>query len=281
MKLDIVAVVYATFFVLASAQGAYALAGFGNVAYDPANYVQSVITVARLLEQTNYQTWSPISQMASQTRMLANQGWPRCSRDDECLGFFLNVVTRQGNAVVSVGSTCTGEWRHIWGMSDARGTIRQWLDKNSATASGSLCIPLHPYVDEIRITSAGGNCGFEDDETFSTASKPGGNVVLRRTYGGAFSATLPGCHARIGNQEIGEVAYGGIVLDFVDGFSFGDSYATGYFYGVYDGFGTGRVRPFGATVYAISEFNTYHYRIEILANSQSGWQWGTTGRDER
>ena len=95
------------------------------------------------------------------------------------------------------------------------------------------------------------------------------------------SATLPGCHARIGNEEIGEVAYGGVVLNFADGFSFGDSYATGYFYGVYDGFGKGRVRPFGATVYAISEFNTYHYRIEISANGQAGWMWGTTGRDKR
>jgi len=210
-----------------------------------------------------------------------NQDWPRCWRDDECSDFYLNVMTRQGNAVVSVGSTCTGDWRHIWGMSDARGTIRQWLDKNAATASGSLCIPLHPYVDEIRITSTGGNCGFESDKAFSTASRPGNDVVLKRTYGGASSTVLPGCHARIGNEEVGEVAYGGIALDFADGFSFGDSYAAGYFYGVYDGFGTGRVRPFGATVYAISEFNTYHYRIEILANGQAGWMWGTTGRDER
>ncbi len=281
MKLDIVAVVYASFFVFASAQGAYALAGFGNVAYDPANYVQSVITVARLLEQTNYQSWPTTSQMANKTRILINQGWPQCWRDDECSGFFLNVVTRQGNAVVSVGPACTGDWQHIWRRPDAHGMIRQWLDKKATTASGSLCIPLHPQVDEIRISSTGGNCGFEGDEVFTTASKPGNDVVLKRTYGGASSAVLPGCHARIGNKEIGEVTYGGIALDFADGFSFGDSYATGYFYGVYDGFGTGRVKPFWATVYAISEFNTYHYRIEILANGQSGWQWGTTGRDER
>jgi len=207
---------------------------------------------------------------------ISNEGWPQCyqNRDDYCPGFYLNVVTRQGDAIVSVGRSCAGVWRHIWRAPDARGTISQWLDANAAAASGSLCIPLHPDVDEIRITSTGGNCGFEGDDTITFASKPGDDVVLRRSYGASFSATLPGCHARIGNMEIGEVAYGGVALDFSDGFGFGDSYAAGYFYGVYDGFGTGRVRPFQATVYAISEFNTYHYRVEILANGRDGWTWG-------
>ncbi len=198
---------------------------------------------------------------------MSNEGWPRCMRDDDCPGFHLNVVTRQGEAIVSVGRSCAGAWRHVWRVPDARGTILQWLDENAAVASGSLCIPLHPNVDKIRITSTGGHCGFEGDGTIAFASKPGDDVVLRRSYGAVSSTTLPGCHARIGNKEIGEVAYGGIALDFSDGFGFGDSYATGYFYGVYDGLGIGRVRPFRATVYAISEFNTYHYRVEILANA--------------
>ena len=212
---------------------------------------------------------------------MSSEGWPRCQRDEGCPGFYLNIVTRQGEAIVSVGRSCAGAWRHIWRAPDARGTISQWLDAKAATASGSLCIPLHPNVDEIRIASTGGHCGFEGDTAIASASKPGGDVVLRRSYGGgmgaASSATLPGCHARIGNQEIGEVAYGGIALDFSDGFGFGDSYATGYFYGVYDGLGIGRVRQFRATVYAISEFNTYHYRVEILANGQDGLAWSDFG----
>ncbi|PCI04639.1 MAG: hypothetical protein COB78_10120 [Hyphomicrobiales bacterium] len=279
MKLDIVAVVYASFLLFASAQGAQALIGNGDIACNPANYAQSVISVARLLEHTNYQ----ICSLTSQARILINQGWPQCRHDDECPSFFLNVVTKNGNAIVSIGSACVSDWRHIWGVSDARGNIRQWLDGNAATASGSLCIPLHPYVDEVRITSTGGDCGFEGDEEFTTANQPGNDTVLRRHTAGAArtSATLSGCHARIGNTTIGEITYGGVALDFADGFGFGDAYAMGFFYAVYDGFGADRVRPFGANVYAISEFSTYHYRIEILAHGQSGWQWGNTGRDER
>ena len=50
MKLDIVAVVYTSFLLFASAQGAQALVGNGDIACNPANYAQSVISVARLLE---------------------------------------------------------------------------------------------------------------------------------------------------------------------------------------------------------------------------------------
>jgi hypothetical protein len=213
---------------------------------------------------------------AAPAAATSNEGWPPCQRDEGCPGFYLNVVTRQGDATVTVGRSCNGASRHVWHAPDARGTIRQWLDENAATASGSLCIPLHPDVDEIRITSTGGHCGFEGDDAITFASKPGNDVVLRRTYGAVSSATLPGCHARIGNGDIGEVAYGGVALDFSDGFGFGDSYAARYFYGVYDGFGPGRVKPFEATVYAISEFNTYHYRVEILPRGRDGWTWGNT-----
>jgi len=206
----------------------------------------------------------------------AEEGWPRCSRDDNCPDTFLNVVTRQGEARLSIGSSCAGAWRHVWRKPDAHQTIMQWLDASAATASGSLCIPLHPQVDEIRIASTGGHCGEQIDTVFTFASQPGGGAVLRRSFGGAAAVVLPGCHTRIGDAEIGEVAYGGIALDFSDGFGFGDSYAEGHFYGVYDGFGQGRVRPFDATVYAISEFNTYHYRVEILARGQDGWAWGNT-----
>ena len=36
----------------------------------------------------------------------------------------------------------------------------------------------------------------------------------------------------------------------------------------------GRVRPCGASVVAISQFNTYHYRVEILANGRESSTWG-------
>jgi len=207
---------------------------------------------------------------------VAEEGWPRCSRDDNCPDTYLNVVTRQGDATISVGKTCAGQWRHVWGKPDAHQTIMQWLDANAATAGGSLCIPLHPLVDEIRIASTGGHCGEAAALEIAFASKPGGDAVLRRSFGGATSATLPGCHARIGTTEIGEIAYGGIALDFSDSYGFGDSYAKSHFYGVYDGFGAGHVQPLGASVYAISEFNTYHYRVEILAHGWDGWRWGNT-----
>lgn len=207
---------------------------------------------------------------------VAGEGWQRCSRGDECPDTYLNVVTRQGDATISVGKTCAGQWRHVWRKRDAHQTIMQWLDAGAATASGSLCIPLHPDVNEIRIDSTGGHCGEQIDIVFTFASQPGANAVLRRSFGSAAAVTLPGCHARIGNEEIGQVAYGGIALDFSDGYGFGDSYAKSHFYGVYDGFGQGRVRPFDATVYAISEFNTYHYRVEILARGQDGWMWDNT-----
>lgn len=212
---------------------------------------------------------------------FAAEGWPRCWRDDDCSGFFLNVTTSQGNAKVSVGRACEGQWRHVWGRPDARNTIQQWLEGDAAGASGALCIPLHPDVDEVRVISIGGHCGEDGFPDIAWANEPGADAVLRRGYGAAASATLEGCHARIGNPEIGKVAYGGIVLRFADSYVFGDSYAETYFYGVYDGFGPSSVKPFGATVAAISQFNTYHYRVEILANGRDGWRWGDQEENDR
>lgn len=213
---------------------------------------------------------------------FAAEGWPRCWRDDDCSGFFLNVTTSQGNAKVSVGRACEGQWRHVWGRSDARNTIQQWLEGDAAGASGSLCIPLHPDVDEIRVTSTGGHCGEDGFPDIAWANEPGADAVLRRGYGAAASATLEGCHARIGpSLDSGAVAYGGIALRFADSYVFGDSYAETYFYGVYDGFGPSSVKPFGAAVAAISEFNTYHYRVDILANGWDGWRWGDQEENDR
>ena len=212
---------------------------------------------------------------------FAAEGWPRCWRDDDCPGFFLNVTTSQGDAKVSVRRACEGQWRHVWGRSDARNTIRQWLEGEAAGASGSLCIPLHPDVDEIRVISTGGHCGEAGLPDIAWANEPGADVVLRRGTGAAASATFEGCHARIGNSEISEVAYGGVALRFSDGYVFGDSYAETDFYGVYDGFGPSSVKPFGASAAAISEFNTYHYRIEILANGRDGWRWGDQEENDR
>ena len=89
---------------------------------------------------------------------------------DDCSGFFLNVTTSQGDAKVSVGRVCEGRWRHVWGRSDARNTIQQWLEGDSAGANGSLCIPLHPDVDEIRVTSIGGHCGEDGEDSNLTPS---------------------------------------------------------------------------------------------------------------
>ena len=212
----------------------------------------------------------------------AAEGWPRCWRDDDCPGFFLNATTSQGDAKVPVGRACEGQWQHVWSQSDARNTIRQWLEGEAAGASGSLCIPFHPDVDEIRVTSTGSHCGESRFPDIAWANEPGADVVLRRGHGTAASATLIGCHGRIGpSLDSGAVAYGSIALRFADSYVFGDSYAETYFYGVYDGFRPSSVKPFGAAVAAISKFNTYDYRIDIQANGRDGWRWGDRDENDR
>ena len=205
-----------------------------------------------------------------------------CDWLGSCEQSFLNVVTAQGDANLSVDRSCAGDWRHRWGSGDARQTIRQWVNERAGSGSGSLCIPLHPNVSEVRITSTGGHCGFDADDILTFASAPGADGILRIGFGYGASVSLSGCHAGIGNDEIGTVTYGGIVLDFADGYGFGDSYASGIFYGVYDGFRNRGVQPFGASAYGLSEFNTYHYRIDILANGRTDWRWGhNEERNER
>ncbi|MDJ0683729.1 MAG: hypothetical protein QNJ84_03440 [Alphaproteobacteria bacterium] len=228
--------------------------------------------------------WAGVTTLAfliAASPAMSQEGWPRCGREDDCPSFYLSVTTKRGDARLSVSRDCAGAWRHVWRKRDARETIRQWLDHSAAGAAGTLCIPLHPDVDEIRVSSIGGHCGETDFPEIASANAPGAGAVLARGYGRAASARFEGCHARIGpDAGEGGVAYGGVALDFADGYVFGDSYADGYFYGVYDGFGRGRVRPFGVAVAAISQFNTYHYRVEILMNGRNRWTWGDKEGDD-
>lgn len=190
--------------------------------------------------------------------------WPDCKprgEDDNCPRYYLNITLRQGEARFSVDTQCRGTWKHAWRRSDARRSIRQWIGDRAALGTGSLCIPLAERVDRIRIIPAGGNCGYSEGEK----NEPDGKAALNR--GGVSQATLSGCHAGIGGQT-----FGGIALDFADGYGFGDSYATGQFYGVYDGFRRGGVAPFGTPLQEISRHNTYHYRVAILANGRTGWR---------
>lgn len=190
--------------------------------------------------------------------------WPWCSGGgdhDNCPPLYLNVTTAQGGAVLTVERACRSDWRHAWGEADARQTIQQWIDGAAASASGGLCIPLSNEVTEVRVATLGGHCGYEGMEVNS----PGPGGVLQR--GGAGSLPLTGCHARVQN-----LTFGGVALRFADGYGFGDSYATGYFYGVYDGFGDRAVGPTGASVWRISEFNTFHYQVEILAGGSLDWR---------
>jgi hypothetical protein len=191
-------------------------------------------------------------------------GWPECrARRDEgtCPVFYLNAATRGGDANLSVDASCTAPGQHEWGRADAHQTIRQWLDAEAEHGAGAVCIPLGREVDEIIVTSLGGHCGYGGSE----ANAPGAGGRLRR--GGPSQLTLTGCHARIGTQ-----GFGGIALRFADSYGFGDSYAEGYFYGVYDGFGRVAVGGTGASVFQIAEFNTFHYRIQILAGGSPDWR---------
>ena len=198
--------------------------------------------------------------------------WSHCWHEDHCQAHHLNVVLAQGNATVTVTRSCTSSRRHLWRRHDASGRITQWLDAAAATGRGAICIPLHPLVDEVVVTPTGGHCGHQVDGVTSHANEPGPGAVLRQ--GGRWSATVTGCHARIGLEATGVTSFGGIALEFADGFGFGDAYAEDYFYGVYDGFGQQGIQPFPASVYAISAHNTYHYRIQILRNGSDLWWWG-------
>lgn len=190
--------------------------------------------------------------------------WPDCKprgEDDDCPRYHLNITLRQGEARFRVDTQCRGTWRHAWRRADARRWIWQWTGDRAARGTGSLCIPLAEQVDLIRVKPAGGRCGY----SVGDKNRPGPAFTLNR--GGVSQTTLSGCHAGVGDQT-----FGGIALDFADGYGFGDSYATGHFYGVYDGFRRGGVAPFGTPLQEISRHNTYHYRVEILANGRTGWR---------
>ena len=190
--------------------------------------------------------------------------WPDCSwsgPDFTCPKTYLSVNIRQGQAVLTVAVACVAPWSHVWLNADAHQTIRQWLDGDAASGEGGVCIALAPTVDEVVVTPLGGHCGYPG----SIASMPGFGERLRR--GGSARIELAGCHARIDT-----LGFGGIALRFADGYGLGDSYAQGYFYGVYDGFGDREVGGTGASVFRIGDYNTFHYRVEILANGSAQWR---------
>lgn len=200
-------------------------------------------------------------------------GWPECQArrdEDSCPVLYLNAATRGGDAVLSLDQTCSAAWRHEWGRADAHQTIRQWLDAKAEHGAGGVCIPLASDVDEIIVTSLGGHCGYEGCE----ANAPGTGGRLRR--GGASRLMLTGCHASIETQR-----FGGIALRFADSYGLGDSYAEGYFYGVYDGFGGAAVGGTGASVFQIAEYNTFHYRIQILAGGSADWRQAFPEENDR
>jgi hypothetical protein len=196
--------------------------------------------------------------------------WSRCHGEDDICTLYLNVVTDQGTARLSVDRSCGKGWRHEWRRADAHQTIRQWLAADAGNGRGGLCVLLDGRVDEIRITSIGGHCGYED----GAANAPGPGVTLRQGRSTPANLTLTGCHA-----SIGDLRFGGVALDFADGYGFGDTYAAGHFYGVYDGFRNRAVGRTGGSVWRISQYNTFHYRVEILAHGSTNW--GRTDNNRR
>jgi hypothetical protein len=203
----------------------------------------------------------------------ALDGWPYCSDADICVPKYLNVgdAAGQRSAVdrpklfwwLGTCLGCSGRAPHAATVDERR----------LAVGRGMFCVALHPDVDQVRVTSQGGHCGEPGLPELVSASRPGPDIILRSSVSLQATPFSLGCqrHDRTGDEK--EVAYGGVALNFADGYGFGDSYAAGLFYGVYDGFGLGRVRPFQATVAAISEFNTYHYRVEVLADGRADWTW--------
>ena len=196
--------------------------------------------------------------------------WPQCfgADGDSCPPIHLNVVTAAGNATVSVDPECRGDRVHLWGDDDARADIRQWLDGAWERGRGALCIPLTDAVDEIRITPLASHCSFEG---VAVGPVGAGGVLERRR---SRPLVLAGCHAQLDTMR-----FGGVALVFSDGFGFGDAYAEGFFYGVYDGFGPRIVAGTDAAVFRLSDFNTQRYRVEILAAGSKRWTYPPRGDD--
>lgn len=182
--------------------------------------------------------------------------WPSCSSSDTvtCAPVHLNITVAGGNATLSVDAECRAEWTHLWRVDDARAEIRQWLDGAWARGRGSVCIPFTEEVDEIRVSPLDGHCSFDGIETGAPGT--GGVLEKRRTR----VLTIGGCHARVESLR-----FGGVALILADGYGFGDAYAAGHFYGVYDGFGARVVAGTEASVFRLSDFNTHRYRVEFFA----------------
>jgi len=212
--------------------------------------------------------WPEIALAAAVLVAVAGAGearmtWPHCHRgpDDDCPPAWLEVTLRHGEARLAVQPACHADWRHAWGIADARQTIRQWTGAAWSGGTGRLCIPLAPEVDEIVAVPLGGHCGYEG----MARNAPGPGATLRR--GGHAIMTLRGCHA-----AVQDLRFGGVALRFADSYGFGDAYAAGHFYGVYDGFGRQVVAPTDAAVFRIADFNTFHYRIDIRAGGSTRWR---------
>lgn len=196
--------------------------------------------------------------------------WPACSSSETvtCPPIHLNIVTSGGDARLSIDAECRGEWTHLWRVDDARAEIRQWLDGAWERGRGSLCIPITEAVDEIRVTPLDGHCSFEGIDIGAPAA---GGVLLRSR---SRVLSLTGCHARVGDMR-----FGGVALVFADGYGFGDAYAAGFFYGVYDGFGPRVIAGTEASVFRLSDFNTHRYRVEILSSRSPAWSYPFKGDD--
>lgn len=197
--------------------------------------------------------------------------WPSCSAGESgvCPPAFLRVVTRGGDAVLSVEAACAGDWVHLWGSDDAHAEIRQWLDGAWSRGEGVLCLPIADEVDEVRVVPLVSHCSFEGIDVVS--APPSGGVLRRAS---ARVLVVRGCHARVETMR-----FGGIAFLFADGYGFGDAYAADFFYGVYDGFGARAVGGTESAIFRIADFNTHRYRVEILAGGSSAWSLRPRGDD--
>lgn len=69
MKRKLLSMAAAAALLLAPAQNAHAIFGFGDIVYDPANHAENILTAVRTLQQVNNQ----IRQLANEAQMLVNQ----------------------------------------------------------------------------------------------------------------------------------------------------------------------------------------------------------------
>lgn len=194
--------------------------------------------------------WLTVSSVPAQD----NEPQASCKDEGTSCPRYLNIITKQGTALVSTSERCEASYEHVWGVNDARNKVRLWQGKDMAKASGGVCVRLFRSAKAIIISPVGGSCGslgnyFNPPSATVEADIPDLKVLIL------------GCRTAKRGQQLG-----GIAFRLQDGYVLGDFYAQGDFYSTYDSYGApDEPRDDGNA--SLRHFNSYTYEITIENHS--------------